>query len=335
MFQQYKNKFFKTQLGLQPIIEDKRDLGAFNFWGLFDLGYDAKHNKKVIPHPFAAKSQFYNTCGWTGEAGMKEIDEKVELSPRSFVLAGKSLGYISGDGFSNLRNNEKTLQKIGIAEKNVLVEGHTDWYDYSNLKYFTDQVKENAGKHRSKSYLRLYRPQEIYKAIDEDRPVSIGIDWYSGFNIGNGFSAPWIINGPKGYRIGGHKMFVYGYDNIKKLFKVRNSFGPTWGDNGDLYITENFLGEQVGKYGAFINYDMELTITEWVIENKNTLVRTPEKSTVYFIQDGKKRPFLSMKDLETFLRLVPIFHYPLIPKDINYIDSKILDQVPLGRDMLK
>ena len=100
-FDKLKSKIYKTNIGLLPITKDKRDLGAFNFWGLGGRTYKRKSDSNIIKYLFPAISQQYNTCGWAGEVGMKEIDEKVMLSPRSFVLAGKMLGYISGDGFSN------------------------------------------------------------------------------------------------------------------------------------------------------------------------------------------------------------------------------------------
>ena len=328
-----KSKFFKTNIGLLPLTEDKRDLGAFKFWGLSGLGYQRKQEKKIIEYPFEAKNQQYNTCGWTGEVSMKEVDEKVELSPRSFVLAGKMLGYISGDGFSNLRGNEMTLKNLGVSEKKYLVETNTGWDDYSNLRYFSKEVRENAKIHRSKSFLRLYNNNQVDKAIDEGRPVSFGMRWYTGFNMSGGFKSPWIVKEPKGYFVGGHKMSIRGYDG--DLYIVRNSFGPKWASNGDLFVHRDFMDKQIDLFGAYINYDLDKTVVEWVIENNGLLVRTREKSTVYYITDGKKRPFMSYGDLKRFLELTPIFHYPEIDPDIKYVNKDILDQVPLGREMLK
>lgn len=44
---------------------------------------------------------------------------------------------------------------------------------------------------------------------------------------------PWSFTGPHN---GGHAMCIVGYDDSKQAFKVRNSWGPEWGDNGHVWI---------------------------------------------------------------------------------------------------
>jgi PKD repeat protein len=39
-----------------------------------------------------------------------------------------------------------------------------------------------------------------------------------------------------GYDVGGHAMCVVGYDDSKQAFKVRNSWGQYWGENGHIWI---------------------------------------------------------------------------------------------------
>ena len=56
----------------------------------------------------------------------------------------------------------------------------------------------------------------------------------------------WNYTGPT---IGGHAMCVVGYDDSIEAFKVRNSWGADWGDNGYLWIGyETFLNEDAGVY---------------------------------------------------------------------------------------
>lgn|GEM_PF-3599253 len=51
----------------------------------------------------------------------------------------------------------------------------------------------------------------------------------------------WNYTGPS---VGGHAMCIVGYDDSKEAFKVRNSWGASWGDNGYLWI----------GYETFLNY---------------------------------------------------------------------------------
>jgi C1A family cysteine protease len=42
--------------------------------------------------------------------------------------------------------------------------------------------------------------------------------------------------------IGGHCMLTVGYGQKPGCFTVRNSWGADWGDQGDCYIPERYLG---------------------------------------------------------------------------------------------
>ena len=44
-------------------------------------------------------------------------------------------------------------------------------------------------------------------------------------------------NGQKG----GHAMVISGYDDSKHAFRIRNSWGNTWGDNGSAWIDYDFF----------------------------------------------------------------------------------------------
>jgi hypothetical protein len=57
------------------------------------------------------------------------------------------------------------------------------------------------------------------------------MDWTAG-------SQPWSFQGPQ---VGGHAMCIVGYDDAKSAFKVRNSWGPDWGENGYVWIAYSSL----------------------------------------------------------------------------------------------
>lgn len=319
-----RSKIYKTKIGLLPDKPDNRDIQVGLLWGLFTK-YEPKHNKKILTVR-KAKDQFCNTCGWNSATGMKEIDEKEDLDERSLVIFGKLRGYVSGDGFSMLRNNQKTLLKDGIAPKGMLESGRTSWNEYCDPKYLTEQIKQEAAKRKIKSYALINNIDEIYKAIDDGRPVQIGVDWYTGWNMSGGFKLPWIAYKIIGYLAGGHAMYVYGYDldyKGQKVFIVRNSFGNSYGNNGDLYITPEILAPNIIKYGAFINHDLDVDIARWIEQHNGKVVKssTPD---VYLIEAGKKRKFPD--------EAVLLVHGIMIEEIIN-VSSEYLDKVPVGDDM--
>lgn len=51
-----------------------------------------------------------------------------------------------------------------------------------------------------------------------------------------------------------HAMVVTGYDDSKKAFRVRNSWGNSWGDNGCIWVGYDFFFKQF-MFGAWIAYN--------------------------------------------------------------------------------
>lgn len=53
----------------------------------------------------------------------------------------------------------------------------------------------------------------------------------------------WIWKSHSGTVRGGHAICVVGYDDAKQAFKVQNSWGKTWGDNGFFWIDYTFFAK--------------------------------------------------------------------------------------------
>ena len=50
-----------------------------------------------------------------------------------------------------------------------------------------------------------------------------------------------VIPNPSGSIIGGHAILFVGYDDSKQLFKFKNSWGTSWGDNGYGYLSYKYF----------------------------------------------------------------------------------------------
>src|SRR5574344_227390 len=48
-----------------------------------------------------------------------------------------------------------------------------------------------------------------------------------------------------------HAMVLSGYDDSKHAFRVRNSWGPSWGDNGSIWVDYDFFLSSF-VFGAFV-----------------------------------------------------------------------------------
>jgi len=74
-------------------------------------------------------------------------------------------------------------------------------------------------------------------------------------------------------RIGGHAMVIAGYDDSKSAFRIINSWGTAWGDNGYLWVDYNFLVNkfciQGGKRSLFVAFN----------DNNTTIVNPPSNTS--------------------------------------------------------
>jgi hypothetical protein len=71
-------------------------------------------------------------------------------------------------------------------------------------------------------------------------------DAFMNWTAGN---QPWSFSGPA---IGGHAICIVGYDDAKQAFKVRNSWGPEWGDHGYIWIKYGSLKNPAAGAQAFV-----------------------------------------------------------------------------------
>ena len=96
-----------------------------------------------------------------------------------------------------------------------------------------------------------------------DRPVLIAI------SIDNDFFGAFDANGDAVYRNfnkvdGAHAMLVVGYDDTKNAFKVVNSWGVNWGNNGFVWIDYKAFQEVMD-----INSEFKILCEAWVAEDIN------------------------------------------------------------------
>jgi C1A family cysteine protease len=90
----------------------------------------------------------------------------------------------------------------------------------------------------------------IKTALAQGFPVVIGISLYESFES-DAVSHTGVVpmpKLPKEQMIGGHCMYVVGYGQKPGTFTVRNSWASDWGDKGDCYFSEAYLGSP--KFGS-------------------------------------------------------------------------------------
>lgn len=82
-------------------------------------------------------------------------------------------------------------------------------------------------------YRWAFSIDDLILAIGYHGPAVLGICWYEGMSDpdANGLIAP------TGDLLGGHAILCNGYNAKSKLFRLHNSWGKSWGKNGECFIS--------------------------------------------------------------------------------------------------
>jgi len=151
-------------------------------------------------------------------------------------------GTVASDAGARIRDGVKVLRKVGTPPE-------TDWpYDIAkftakpNEKSFVD-----AEKNQALSYQRILRPSHA-KLYDMQACLASGYPFVVGIGVYESFEDPkvrdtGIVPMPSQDErlLGGHAILAVGYDEDKKWFIMRNSWGADWGDHGYFYLPFAYL----------------------------------------------------------------------------------------------
>jgi C1A family cysteine protease len=158
----------------------------------------------------------------------------------------KTEGTIGEDAGAEIRNGIKCAARYGVAPEQL-------WpYDPARFKHCPPaSVYAAAQDWQALSYERVpVSTAAIKAAIAQGLPVVIGVSLYDSFD-GRLVEQSGMVPMPDLKReqmTGGHCMLVVGYGQHEGTFTVRNSWADDWGDRGDCYMPEAYLGST--KFGS-------------------------------------------------------------------------------------
>lgn len=200
----------------------------------------------VMPElPAALNQRYKGSCVAYAVAHARTL-----LSNESKTLANGSPNYVayaSGDYLYEKYKYDKTSCQIGAHFTEVLdalkTEGTTSYAEFEFVacgSLPTPAQEKSARKFRINDYYRLssstgIKPtlEDIKTQIATGNPVIIGIEVDQEFT--NNSLRLWDTNTSAFY--GNHAVVLTGYDNKKQAFRLLNSWGATWGENGYIWVT--------------------------------------------------------------------------------------------------
>ena len=192
----------------------------------------------------------------------KEYKNLISLSPRYLYSLCKKYDGSPGEEGTYPRMAMKMLLNYGTPPEK--------YWPYR--PHQADKPKAGADKaaieYKVKAYARLRTVSEMKRSLVINGPFLAGVDVYESW-FTNRASKTGLIPMPKKseqYQ-GGHAICIVGYDDVKKMFKFKNSWSAKWGERGYGYLAYDYIK----KYCVDAWSDTDL------IENPMALVKKIEE----------------------------------------------------------
>ena len=94
-------------------------------------------------------------------------------------------------------------------------------------------------------YRWAFGEEDLAHAVGHFGPAVLGINWYEGMLEPD---EKFRIR-PTGRVVGGHAILCNGYSFRKRLYRLHNSWGPYWGQQGAAYITKEDMARLLSEQG--------------------------------------------------------------------------------------
>lgn len=122
-------------------------------------------------------------------------------------------------------------------------------YPEANPRYEGTSVLYGIKAAADLGYYKEYRwatsEKEMALGVGYLGPAIIGVDWYEGMFKPD--SKGYIR--PSGDKMGGHCCLVIGVNVRDDFYVIRNSWGPSWGTNGNCKISRKDMAKLIGDNG--------------------------------------------------------------------------------------
>ena len=178
---------------------------------------------------------------------LKQKNKEIFLPSRLFIYWNtRSMeNTINQDAGGEIRDGIKTINTYGVCDEHLWI------YDILNFKTKPSaEAFQEANNSKSVAYARIDftddktlndRINHLKKSLMSGFPFVFGFQVYPNFESEEvGKTGILDLPDPDDQPIGGHAVCAVGFDDTKKSFIVKNSWGSKWGLNGYFYMPYNY-----------------------------------------------------------------------------------------------
>ena len=181
-----------------------------------------------------------NAIGAAFEYGLLKQNITDFMPSRLFIYYNERVieGSVSADNGAQIRDGIKSVNKQGVCPEDLWKYDVKAFAKKPLAKCYTEALK-----HQVLTYQRVVRNLNSMRGcIAEGYPFVLGFTVYDAFESeAVAKSGKLDMPGKNEGVVGGHAVLAVGYDDAKKRFTVRNSWGPAWGFNGYFTMPYDYL----------------------------------------------------------------------------------------------
>jgi C1A family cysteine protease len=162
--------------------------------------------------------------------------EKFKDLSRLFVYYNARLieGYVDEDVGVYVRDGIKAVHQWGVCTEERWPYLINKFADTPSVESYID-----AKSRLIDSYSRINSIDDIKATLALEIPIVTGIQVFGNFDRLRSNAVISLPNDDDEI-LGGHAITIVGYDNDRKYFICRNSFGEDWGDRGYFYMPYDY-----------------------------------------------------------------------------------------------
>lgn len=146
---------------------------------------------------------------------------------------------VNSDAGAMLRDGIKSVNRQGAPKETTWPYIIQQFATKPSVNAYKEAMNYQALQYRRLDHLDI---NQLKQCIYQGFPFVFGFTVYSSF-MSRAVAQTGIVPMPQQSErlMGGHAVLAVGYDDEKKVFIVRNSWGDKWGDHGYFYIPYDYI----------------------------------------------------------------------------------------------
>jgi C1A family cysteine protease len=237
-------KGLRGAYGWQPDLPDHRDI-LYSAVRPIPAALPSSIDLRPMCSPVEDQGQL-GSCTGNAIAGALEFLEMKNKAPfadlsRLFIYYNERVmeHTVQSDAGAQIRDGIKTVAKQGVCSEKT--------WPYLISKFAVKPPAacyKEAVTHKATAYHRLLTVDEMRACLAEGYPLVLGFTVYESFES-QAVAQTGVVPMPKKSErvVGGHAVLAVGYQDARKRFVVRNSWGAGWGMKGYFTMPYAYLAD--------------------------------------------------------------------------------------------